>query len=196
MARLAVFVDGGYVEGLRKRQFRRLRLRPDIQLLAEHVRQVVTEATPEPLDLFRTYYYTCPPSQPDPPTDDDRHRTAGYRRFVKALTQLPRFQVREGHLRQVDSRENQRPTFVQKQVDLLLGLDAALLAGRQIVTHIAVVAGDGDFVPVFGVAKGEGVSVWLFHGPRATYAYDLWLAADERHEMDEAFMRDIARAPG
>ena len=196
MARLAVFVDGGYVEGLRKRQFRRLRLRPDIQLLAEHVRQVVAEATPEPLDLFRTYYYTCPPFQPDPPTDDDRHRTAGYRRFVKALTQLPRFQVREGHLRQVDARENQKPTFVQKQVDLLLGLDAALLAGRQIVTHIAVVAGDGDFVPVFGVAKSEAVSVWLFHGPRATYAHDLWLAADERHEMDEAFMRDIARAPG
>ncbi len=196
MARLAVFVDGGYVEGLRKRQFHRLRLRPDIQLLAEHVRQVVAEATPEPLDLFRTYYYTCPPSQPDPPTDDDRHRTAGYRRFVRALTQLPRFQVREGHLRLDGFGEDGRPLFTQKQVDLLLGLDAAEIARSQVVTHIALVAGDGDFVPVMEVLKREAVSVWLFHGPRATYAHDLWLAADDRHEMDEAFMRDIARAPG
>lgn len=196
MARLAVFVDGGYVEGLRKRQFRRLRLRPDIQLLAEHVREVVAEATPEPLDLFRTYYYTCPPYQHDPPAADDRNRTAGYRRFVDALTQLPRFQVREGHLRLDGFGEDARPLFTQKQVDLLLGLDAAEIAGSQIVTHIALIAGDGDFVPVMEVLKREGVSVWLFHGPRATYAHDLWLAADERHEMDEAFMRDIARAPG
>lgn len=93
-------------------------------------------------------------------------------------------------------REDGRPVFTQKQVDLLLGLDAALLAGRQVVTHIALIAGDGDFVPVIDVMKREGVSVWLVHGPRSTYAYDFWLAADERHEMDEAFMRGIARVPG
>ena len=196
MARLAVFVDGGYVDGLCNRQFRRLRLRPDIRKLSGRVGQFVADATPEPLDIFRTYYYTCPPFQHNPPTDDERHRTAGYRGFVKALTQLPRFQVREGHLRHDGARDGARPIFVQKQVDLLLGLDAALLSGRQIVTHIAVIAGDGDFVPVIDVAKSEGVSVWLFHGPRATYAHDLWLAADERHEMDEAFMRDIARTSG
>lgn len=55
MVRLAVFVDGEQVQGLRKRQFRCRRLKPAIQLLAEHIRQVVAEATPEPLELFRTY---------------------------------------------------------------------------------------------------------------------------------------------
>ena len=70
------------------------------------------------------------------------------------------------------------------------------MAGRQVATHIAIVAGDGDFVPVIDVAKSEGVAAWLFHGPRSTYAHELWLAADERHEMDEAFMRDIARTSG
>ena len=68
------------------------------------------------------------------------------------------------------------------------------MAGKQVVTHIALIAGDGDFVPVIDVLKSEGVSVWLFHGPRSTYAYDLWLAADERHEISEAFMRAIARS--
>ena len=201
MARLAVFIDGGYVEALRRNEFREFTLRADMQKLSERIRQSVADATPEPVDLFRSYYYTCPPYQHEPPTDEDRSRTAGYRSFVKALTHLPRFQVREGRLRHDGFREDGRPIFIQKRVDLLLGLDAALLAGRQLVTHIALVAGDGDFVPAAEAVKGEGVSVWLFHGPRygadhrSTYAYDLWLAADERHEMDKAFMRDIARNP-
>ena len=194
MARLAVFVDGGYVAGLCNKQFRQLRVRPDIEELSGRVRQVVADATPEPVDVFRSYYYTCPPYQHDPPAADDRNRTAGHRRFVEALTHLPRFQVREGHLRLDSLGEDGRPVFTQKQVDLLLGLDAAQMAGRQIVTHIALIAGDGDFVPVIDVLKREGVSVWLFHGPRSTYAYDLWLAADERHEISEAFMRAIARS--
>ena len=196
MARLAIFIDGGYVDGLCKRQFRELRPKVDMQALSEHLRRTVADATPEPVDIFRSYYYTCPPYQHDPPAADDRNRTAGYRRFVDALTHLPRFQVREGHLRLDGFREHGRPVFTQKQVDLLLGLDASLMAGRQVATHIAIVAGDGDFVPVINVVKREGASVWLFHGPHTTYAHDLWLAADERHEIDEAFMRDIARTSG
>ena len=164
-----------------------------MQKLTERTRQIVADATPEPVDIFRSYYYTCPPYQQDPPTEEDRSRTTGYRRFVRALTHLPRFEVREGHLQQDGVRQDGRPVFIQKRVDLLLGLDAALLAGRHLVTHIALIAGDGDFVPAADVVKREGASVWLFHGPRATYSYDLWLAADERHEMDEAFMLDVAR---
>ena len=194
MVRLAIFIDGGYVDGLCRRHFRALRPRVDMQVLSERVRRAVAHATPEPVDVFRSYYYTCPPYQHDPPAADDRKRTSRYRRFVDALTHLPRFQVREGHLRLDSLGEDGRLVFTQKQVDLLLGLDAAQMAGRQIVTHIALIAGDGDFVPVIAVLKREGVSVWLFHGPLATYAHDLWLAADERHEIDEAFMRAISRS--
>ncbi len=196
MVRLAIFIDGGYIDGLCRRHFSELSPRVDMQVLSEKVRQAVAHASPEPVDIVRSYYYTCPPYQHDPPAADDRNRTAGYRRFVDALTQLPRFQVREGHLRLDGFGEDGRPLFTQKQVDLLLGLDAAEIAGSQIVTHIALIAGDGDFVPVMEVLKREGVSVWLFHGPLATYAHDLWLAADERLEIDHAFMREIARAPG
>jgi len=90
-------------------------------------------------------------------------------------------------------REDGRPVFTQKQVDLLLGLDAAQMARSQTVTHIALIAGYGDFVPVLEVLKREGVCVWLVHGPRATYSRDLWLAADERLEIGIALMRAIAR---
>jgi uncharacterized LabA/DUF88 family protein len=85
---------------------------------------------------------------------------------------------------------------------LLLGLDFALLSGKKQITHAAVIAGDSDLLPAFQVAKDEGISVWLFHGPRvskkdgkSTYADDLWREADERFEIDLSFMNRIALPP-
>ena len=53
----------------------------------------------------------------------------------------------------------------QKQVDLLLGLDMALLASKRAGAH-GLVAGDGDLYPAVQVLKGEGAIAWLVHGPR------------------------------
>ena len=86
-----------------------------------------------------------------------------------------------------------RPTFQQKRVDLLLGLDIALLSARQRVTHMALLAGDADLHPAVTVAKQEGVSFWLLHGPRGTYSRELWREADERVEIDTAFVDTIRR---
>ena len=86
------------------------------------------------------------------------------------------------------------PTFQQKRVDLLLGLDIALLSAKQQITHMALLAGDGDFHPAVKVAKQEGVSFWLFHGPRGTYSRELWQEADERIEFDTAFMKAVRRS--
>jgi uncharacterized LabA/DUF88 family protein len=86
------------------------------------------------------------------------------------------------------------PIFQQKRVDLLLGLDFALLAGKQQISHAAIVTGDSDLIPAVNVAKQEGVSVWLVHGPsRSSYAQELWDAVDERLELDQAFMDKIQR---
>lgn len=81
----------------------------------------------------------------------------------------------------------------------MLGLDFALLSGKRQIAHAAVIAGDSDFIPAFEAARSEGISVWLFHGPRrsratgqSTYAEELWLAADERFELDQALMNRVA----
>ena len=80
------------------------------------------------------------------------------------------------------------PLFVQKRVDLLLGLDFALLSTKQRISHIALVAGDSDLIPAVQVAKDESVSTWLFHGPRNTVHQDLWREVDERYEITREFM--------
>ena len=197
MARLAIFVDGGYVDALANRQFS---AGADYEKLAGLITSVVADATAEPLDLLRTFYYSAAPYQSNPPTSDERERYSRFRSFRDALTSIPRFEVRLGRLQRQGTRPDGSLVFAQKQVDLLLGLDIALLSGKQQITHAALVAGDGDLVPAVEVAKLEGVSVWLFHGPadargsgQSTYSRELWLAADDRSEIDREFWDQIRR---
>ena len=199
MARVAIFLDGGYLRELRRNEFRGVEV--DYGLFAERVRDRIASETAEPLDILRTYYYDCPPHQSSSPTPESSRRFANYRRFADTLRDLPRFEVREGRLQPSGHRPDGSPIFRQKQVDLLLGLDLALLSVRGRITHAALAAGDGDFVPAVQAAKREGVAVWLFHGPRrgadgrAAYSSALHREADGRAELDAAFMRSAARAP-
>lgn len=188
MARLAIFIDGAYLDFLVRSEFD---MEVDLGKLANEVKGAVAGLTPEPVDLLRTHYYCCPPYQSNPPTDEERQRYSNWRRFADAIKYLPRFEFREGRLAFRGRDQTGKPIFQQKRVDLLLGVDVALLSGKRQITHLALVAGDSDFIPAIQVAKQEGVSICLFHGPRSVtsgYHQDLWQEADERHEMDKAFM--------
>jgi len=198
VARLAIFIDGGYCDALAEDEFS---IRVDLGKLSEEIKQIVAAKTPETVDLLRTFYYHCLPYQSNPPTEEEKLRFGRKRRFFDALRHLPRFAMREGRLAFKGYAANGKPIFQQKRTDLLLGLDFALLSGKRQITHAAVVGGDSDLLPAFHVAKDEGILVWLFHGPRiskkdgsATFANELWLEADERFEIDQAFMNRIARS--
>ena len=197
MARLAIFIDGGYLTALAEKEFS---IRMDFEKLPGEILRIVTAKTPEPLDLLRTYYYDCLPYQSNPPTVSEAKRFANARKFHNFIGLLPRFINREGRLKFKGLDANKEPIFQQKRVDLMLGLDIALLSAKHQVSHIAIVAGDSDLIPAFEVARNESISVWLFHGPRSsridrnsTYASELWAAADERHEIDLDFMKNIER---
>lgn len=169
MARLAIFIDGGYVDALASKHFS---LRIDYGEFVNAVVGTISNRTAEPLDLLRTYYYNCLPCQSSPPTESEAKHFAGKRRFFSALTRLDRFLVRQGRLafRGYDGQGN--PIFQQKLIDLLLGLDFALLSGKHQITHAALVAGDSDFIPAIEIAKQEGIVVSLFHGPNKAYAQE------------------------
>ena len=197
MARLAIFVDGGYVDALAEDEFS---IWVDLGKFGEEIRQIVAAKTPESVDLLRTFYYHCLPYQSNPPTEEEKYRFGQKRRFFDALRYLSRFAVREGRLVLKGHNADGEPIFQQKRVDLLLGLDFALLSGKRQITHAAVVSGDSDLLPAFHIAKEEGILVWLFHGPRVskkdgkpTFANELWQAADERFEIDGTFMKRVAR---
>ncbi|MCK4823961.1 NYN domain-containing protein [bacterium] len=197
MSRLAIFVDGGYMDKLGEDEFQ---IRIDMSKFVDKIREIVESKARDQVDILRTLYYHCLPYQSNPPKPDEKTRFANKRRFFDAIGSLPRFEVRQGRLILKGFDAKGHPIFQQKKVDLLLGLDFALLSGKKQVSHAAVVSGDGDLVPAFKVAKEEGVLVWLFHGPNksridgsSTFAHELWIAADERCEIDSTFMKSVER---
>ena len=169
----------------------------DYQKFVNKVVNVISSNTKEPLDLLRTYYYNCLPYQSSPPTASEQKQFAQKRGFFGALTRIEKFLVREGRLAFRGHNNQGEPIFQQKRIDLLLGLDFALLSGKSQITHAALIAGDSDFIPAVEIAKQEGVVVSLFHGPikdnrnDSTYAQELWSVADERIELTQSFMESV-----
>lgn len=191
MAQLAIFIDGGYVAKIAEQH---LGFWIDYEKLSDAVRERIARSTQEPLDLLRTYFYDCLPYQSNPPSADERDRFSKKRSFFSGLGRLPRYRVREGRLAYRGDDANGIPIFQQKRVDLMIGLDIASLAAKRAITHAAVLAGDSDLLPAFEAAQQEGITVWLVHGPRGTYARELWDLADDRFAIDDrAFANAVRR---
>ena len=196
MARLAIFIDGGYLDALARDIFH---VRIDNGLLSELIARTVAAGAVELVDLLRTYYYDCLPYQSNPGTEEEKRLLLRKENRLNALRGLDNYTVREGRLMFRGRDANGQPIFQQKRVDLLMGLDFAMLSAKRQISHAAVITGDSDFIPAVEIAQQEGIVTWLFHGPRqsvhSSYARELWLAADRRVEMDQAFMESVAMRP-
>lgn len=172
MNQVAFFIDGAYLGQVLKVQFRSPRI--DFSAFGGEVCRMVDPAA----TLFRTYYYNCLPYQANPPTPAEQQRFSAMQSFLNALNRLPRFEVRQGKLAYRGIDQSGRPIFVQKMVDVLLSIDLVQLCLKRRITDIVILAGDSDFIPALEVAKQEGVTIWLLHGP--SYHEALWNIADER----------------
>lgn len=181
MSRIAIFIDGAYLDFVLKEEFSSARL--DFKHLSAKIASEI--------DLLRTYYYHCLPYQSPQPTLDESERFAKAQKFFTTLERLPRYQVRLGKLAFRGRDQDGKPIFQQKRVDIMLGVDLALLSGKSQITHAALLAGDSDYIPAVLAAKAEGVLVWLYHG--GSVHNDLWNEADERFRISADFISDILR---
>jgi len=163
MRRIAVFIDGAYLDAIANQEQQR---RADLSILSERVAGGI--------EILRTYYYDAPPYQSDPPTADEIERTAAKDKRFARLEQLPNFTVRRG------ACVKRGGTYIQKMVDVLLVCDLLQLSFKKLITHAALVTGDSDFVPAIRIAKDEGVQIWLYHGRSLRRGSDLWQIADRR----------------
>lgn len=179
--RLAIFIDGGYFDVTNRDECGGCKI--DYGKLATKVAGGI--------DILRTYYYNCLPYQTDHPTDDEGKRFSQAQKFHAALRALPRFEVREGMLlfRGLDNKG--QPIYVQKGIDLQIGVDLVLLSAKQQISHAVIIAGDSDLIPAIAVAKNEGVLIHLFHG-KAPHR-KLVEIADERTQFSADFMKDIIK---
>jgi uncharacterized LabA/DUF88 family protein len=146
--------------------------------------------------LLRAHYYNCLPYQSNPPTVDEKERYDKKYRFVDALNYVPRFQVRLGQLAVVGVDANGKKIFQQKRVDLMLGVDMALLAGKGKITAIALFTGDSDTIPAVEAVKQEGVLVTLWHGALKgdqSPSRELFKLCDERMELTPQMVTRIVQ---
>jgi uncharacterized LabA/DUF88 family protein len=183
----AVFLDAGYVDKVLYYDHGNFRV--DYGKLSNQM------AAPDA--LFRAYYYHCMPYQSNPPSEEEKVRYAGKRRFMDALARLARFEVRLGRLAKVGINQAGKPIFMQKRVDCMLGVDMALLAGKRTITNVALFTGDSDLIPAVEAVKREGVIVTLWHGgaTQDTHASaELIQLCDERRMLNEDILRAVARA--
>ena len=179
--RVAIFIDGGYLDKVLETEF------PNADLSY----QKLSAALAGDGDILRTYYYHSLPYQGTPPTEEQQARYSGRRSFFNALERLPRYTVRLGRLAYVGRSRRGGPIFEQKQVDILLGIDLVLLAAKHLIQEAILVTGDSDFIPAVTVAKAEGVLVRLYHGVNPHNS--LWQEADERVPFTAPFIESLQR---
>jgi uncharacterized LabA/DUF88 family protein len=183
VSRIAIFIDGAYLSYLLRDEHSLRKI--DYTTLANKMA--------DGLDVLRTDYYNCPPFQSAQPAADERQRFSKAQSFFTALDRLPRYEVRLGRLARRGVDDKGAPVFEQKRVDIMLGVDLALLCGKRQITHAALLAGDSDFIPAAIAAKNEGVLVRLYHGKN--FHKDLSDCVDERVPITKAFIDAVTRAP-
>jgi len=185
MSLAAVFIDGGYLAKVLKDCFGEPRINYSL----------LVEWATEGYDLFRAYYYDCLPFQSCAPDPEERDRYARKRKFLCALERLDRFTVRLGQLEQRGTDVFGEPIFEQKQVDIQLAADMAVLLTKNRVEVVVLLTGDSDLIPAVNLAKDEAVIVRLVTGPedcpRARRHQDLWDQADERREITAEVIEKI-----
>lgn len=182
MDKVAVFMDGGYIDKVLLRDFKGEWI--DYERLSAKMA--------EPDELLRAYYYTCLPFVSPAPTRRDHDRYAARRRFTSALEQYPRFEVRLGRL------VHQGGQYVQKRVDCMVGVDMALLAAKGKVQRVALFTGDSDLMPAVEAVKREGVIVTLWHGvgDRTKPSRELFGLCDERRKFTQDVFDEVKNQLG
>lgn len=181
----AVFLDGGYLEKVLTIDFGQPKI--DMEKLALEL------AKPE--ELLRAYYYHCPPFQSTLPTPEEKERYARSHRFFTALSYIPRFEVRKGRLAFRGINQAGEKIFIQKRIDCMIGVDMAMLAGKERITSVALLSGDSDLIPAVEAVKREGVVVKLWHGStkNTSPGQDLIQLSDLRFPINQEFVNKILR---
>jgi uncharacterized LabA/DUF88 family protein len=180
-SRLAIFIDGGYLDATNRNECGWGKI--DYAKLANKLSGGI--------EILRTYYYNCLPYQQNPPTEEESKRFAQAQRFHFALRALPRFEVREGMLVYRGNNDRGEPIYIQKGIDIQIGVDLVLLSAKQQISHAVLIAGDSDLIPSIRVAKNEGVLVHLYHG--SAPHRNLVESADERTLINREFLLDVLK---
>jgi uncharacterized LabA/DUF88 family protein len=87
------------------------------------------------------------------------------KRFIETIGVCNLIALRKGSLKFRGLDDQKDPIFVQKQVDMLMGLDIAHLSYKKLVERIIFFCADTDIIPALKVARINGLQVILAYCP-------------------------------
>ncbi len=189
--RIMVQIDGAYLERMLSEEHSS----PAIdysKLATKLVNTVITDSEAD-LYLLRSYYYHALPWIGKNPNDQELEMFKKKQGFFTRLEHLPRFDVYLGRTQRI-LNEDGTYTYQQKGVDVLLATHMLSMAASRYITHLILLAPDGDYVPAIRAVKAMGVVVHLAHGQRPQASSELIKTADERIELTSNFLVDCMRS--
>jgi len=182
LSKYAVFIDGGYLSEITKQPNC-----PKIDFLK------LSDELHQNAERLRTYYYTCMPLQGSPPTKAESERYGKADSFIHQLRKLPRFEVKLGRLQPKKTKNGFE--FVQKEVDIMLGVDLVKMSINKQFDTAVVITGDSDFVYAVQAAKDAGVNTKLCYSKLLRVNRSLLDVFDENIIIDQNLLNKCKFVP-
>lgn len=155
MENTLVFVDAGFLSKLSKNFGAGKYLSYDIINFAKNL------ALKQNLLCKHIFYYTAPPFQSSPSTNEEDIRKENFDRFIKKLSKNSLITIRQGRCQRL--RINNQFEFCQKGVDTLLTMDLVSIPSKYPeIRKVILIACDSDFVPIIKSLKELKIKVILF----------------------------------
>ncbi len=188
--RIMLQIDGAYLERMLSEEHNSPAI--DYSKLANKLVNTVITDSESDLYLLRTYYYHALPWIGRQPNEQEEEMWKKKQGFFTRLAHLPRFDVYLGRTQRIVNDDGSY-VFQQKGVNVMMASHMVEMACSGHVTHLILLAPDGDYVPAVRIVKSHGVIVHLAHGQRPQASSELIKAADERIEVTGDFLVDCMR---
>lgn len=180
LLKTAVMIDGGYLREILNAK-RGYWYYPKVEEIEKFCTQDLVKRGEEM--LYRVFFYDAKPSEGDV-------EAADY--FYNCVSYLPFFALRLGRLVNRAS-EGEPPKWVQKGVDMKIGIDIASLAYKGLVERIVLVTNDTDLIPALKLARINGIQIRVVN---LDSIHNLFKAHADMHEtlkVEDFFPRSLAK---
>lgn len=147
MDRVCIFIDGSNL------YFQLKELEAKVKI---DYHRLSLALTGEERKLIRTYYYVCPPPDPQSGSYDDQHK------FFSYLNHTPYLQLRFGQL------EMRGDAQVEKGIDVRIAVDMVSLAYTGAYDSAVLISNDADLAPALDKIKELGKHVEYVYFSRKT----------------------------
>lgn len=200
--RVALLLDGGFVK---KRLADKVKTFPPLEEVISLITDLLRHPDLSAVRLLRTYWYDADPFKQKRKNPIDGKQTNfattleanRNRELMSRLEIVPDVAVRKGELLfrgwrvhagamkelakdppRTLKASDLEPVFIQKGVDMRIGLDIASLALKRLVSSVVLVTADADMIPAMKLARREGLRVYLHTMGTPDRRHDLFVHAD------------------